>query len=154
MPSGMNKENELEQLQLEEAREVAMERKTRRDARLARVQAIEATLKRDKQNQEHIQSICMHRKGGKASGGIYAGNDANYAVVTHHLSHGGTICICQRCSKVWRQPDPLPARATDAEKARWKTEMEEYRRARNFPTDNEPSGNAIFSFSRPGEEYS
>lgn len=140
-------QEELEELQLQEAREQAEQRKLTRAQKASRVKAIELSLKRDRLNQERIKASCVHRKGGKGTAQIYMGNDANYAVITHTLSHGPTIVVCQRCGNEWKQPEPLPPKATPEQKAQYKADLAEYRRALNFPTDNEPSGTVLFNFT-------
>ena len=144
---------ELEQLQLEEARESAEERKQKRLRREQRLKALELTIKRDAANQARIQAACQHRKGGKGTAQMYAGNDANFAVITHHLSSGsGTIVVCQRCGKIWKAPDALAKKATAEERLKYREAYAEFRRALNFPTDNEPSGTVLFSFAPVEEE--
>jgi hypothetical protein len=144
-------QDELEDLQLQEAREAAESRKMVRAQRISRSGAIEASLRRDRFNQERIQAGCVHRKGGKGTAQMYQGNDANYAVVTHTLSHGPTIVVCQRCGKLWAQPDPIAKNAKPEVKAQYRADLAEYRRALNLPTDNEPSGTVLFNFT-PFEE--
>lgn len=143
---------ELEALQLEEAREAAEQRKQKRLYRERRTVAIEATLKRDTANRERIQAACQHRKGGKGTGQMFMGNDANYAVVTHKCSTGKTIVICQRCGKLWAPPEPLPKKATAEQKQQYREQLAEFRRAVNLPTDNEPSGSVLFTFTEAEEE--
>ncbi len=145
-------QEELADLQLEEAREAAETRRMNRTQRIGRIAALERSLRKDRQNQLRIQSGCAHRKGGKGTSQIYQGNDANYAVVTHTLSHGPTMVVCQRCGKLWLPPEPLPKRATAEQKLKYREDMAEYRRARNLPTDNEPSGTVLFSFTPDDEE--
>lgn len=145
-------QDELEELQLQEARDSAEQRKLNRSQRESRIKAIEMSLRRDRANQERIQAACVHRKGGKGTAQMYQGNDPNYAVVTHTLSHGPTIVICQRCGKVWEPPPALPKKATPEQKAAYKAELFEYRRALNLPTDNEPSGTVLFGFTPFDEE--
>jgi len=140
-------QEELESLQLEEAREAAQGRKELRLSREQKIKAIELSLKRDRANMERIQAACLHRKGGKGTAQIYMGNDANYAVITHTLSHGPTIVVCQRCGKKWEPPEDLPKKATPEQKAKYREELTEYRRALNLPTDNEPSGTVLFAFT-------
>jgi hypothetical protein len=152
MPEKSNIAAELEALQLEEAREAAADRQRRRVSKATRIRAIQDSLKQDNKNQARIQAICQHRKGGKGLAQMYMGNDANYAVVTHHLSYGPTIVLCQRCGKLWRPPEQLPKKATPEQKAKFREDLAEYRRALNFPTDNEPSGSVLFAFSTPEEE--
>lgn len=139
--------DELEQLQLEEAREVAQGRRDKRLGRQNKIKAIELSLRRGRKGQERIQDACQHRKGGKGTSQMYAGNDPNYAVVTHTLSHGPTIVVCQRCGKLWEPPAQLPKKATAEQRAQYKIDLGEYRRALNFPTDNEPSGTTLFAFT-------
>lgn len=140
-------QDELEDLQLQEAREAAETRRQARAQRDSRIKAIELSLKRDRANQERIQAACTHRKGGKGTAQMYQGNDSNYAVITHTLSHGITIVVCQRCAKIWEPPAPLPKKATAEQKAQYKADLTEYRRALNLPTDNEPSGTTLFQFT-------
>lgn len=144
---------ELEALQLEEARAQAEERKNRREAQKNRARAIEETIRRDNFNRKRIQAACQHRKGGRGTAGLYTGNDQNYAVITHHCSHGKTIVICQRCGKLWAAPEPLSAKPTQQQKEEYRAELAEYRRALNFPTDNEPSGSTLFTITSAEEEY-
>ena len=86
MPDRKQIQEELEELQLQEARESAEHRKLNRVQRESRIKALEASLKRDRANQERIQAACVHRKGGKGTAQLYQGNDANYSVITHTLS--------------------------------------------------------------------
>lgn len=139
---------ELEELQLQEAREQAQERRNIRADKANRGAAIEKSLRRDRENQARIQAACWHRKGGKGTAMLYQGNDANYAVIKHTLSHGPTIVVCQRCWKIWEPPEPLPKKATPEMKAKYREELAEYTRACNLPTDNEPSGTQLFMITR------
>lgn len=138
---------ELETLQLEEARASAEQRKQKRAGRENKARAIELSLKRDRAHQARIQAACQHRKGGKGTAQIYAGNDPNYAAVTHTLSHGPTIVVCQRCGKLWEPPIVPTKKATVEQRAQYRIDLAEYRRALNFPTDNEPSGTTLFAFT-------
>lgn len=153
MPEKSTALSELEALQLEEARAQADERKSRRVALKKRVEAIEQTIQRDKQNRDHIQAACQHRKGGSGLSNFYNGNSQNYAIVVHRCSHGKTIVICQRCGKLWREPTSPGINATKEQKEKYRAELAEFRYARNLPTDNQPSGSAIFSFTSAEEEY-
>lgn len=146
MPTAKEMEDELKQLQLEEAREVAQQRKQGRMSRENKIKAIEFSLKRDREQRKYIQAGCAHRKGGKGKDGIYNGNDQNYAVVTHTLSHGPTIVICQRCGNIWEPPARLAKGASKEDRTQYALDLAEYRRALALPTDNEPSGTVIFSF--------
>jgi hypothetical protein len=152
MPDKSKITEELEALQLEEAREIAVDRRNARAGRESRSRAIEASLRRDRQNQERIQAACVHRKGGKGTAQLYQGNDHNYSLITHTLSHGVTIVICQRCSRIWEPPAALPIKATPEQRAKYRADMAEYRRALNLPTDNEPSGTTLFAYSAPDED--
>jgi hypothetical protein len=98
-----------------------------------------------------IQNRCAHRKGGKGVAMLYQGNDSNYAVIKHTLSHGATIVVCQRCTKVWEPPPRNLIRkgATAEDRAEYKRLAEEYQWALNLPTDNEPSGTVLFAFHQP-----
>ena len=142
-------QEELEDLQLQEAREAADQRRGTRAQKQSRVLAIEESLRRDRFNQATIQAACHHRKGGKGAAQMYQGNDTNYAVVTHTLSHGVTVVICQRCGRCWSPPLALSKKATPEQKAQYRVDLAEYRHALNLPTDNEPSGTTLFAFSEP-----
>jgi hypothetical protein len=147
MPSVKEMEEELRLLQLEEAREVAQGRKQNRMSRENKIKAIEFSLKRDREMEKLKQEGCVHRKGGKGRDGIYNGNDSNYAVITHTLSHGPTIVVCQRCGKLWEPPARLRRGATQEQRAQYSADLLEYRRAIALPTDNEPSGTVLFGIT-------
>jgi hypothetical protein len=140
---------QLEQLQLEEALANAEDRRGRASERKTRVASIERSLKDGKARQRDIQSRCAHRKGGKGVAMLYQGNDSNYAVIKHTLSHGPTIVLCQRCSKVWEPPprELMAKGATAEQRAEYRRLAEDYQWAMNLPTDNEPSGTVLFAFS-------
>lgn len=146
------KQDELLALQLEEALAVAQDRRQRRGSRENKIQAIEFSLKRDREQLERTQAACAHRKGGKGKDGVFNGNDASYAVITHTLSHGPTIVVCQRCGKIWEAPDKLPKKSTQEQRDKWLAQTNEYRRALALPTDNEPSGTVIFEVIRYDDE--
>jgi hypothetical protein len=139
---------ELELLQLEELRESAEERKAKRSTRLNKIRAIEMSLKRTRDAEAYTQSRCKHLKGGKGRDGIFNGNDANYAVITHTLSHGPTIVVCQRCGKLWEPPERPGKKASAEVREKYFENVNEYRRALAFPTDNEPSGTNLFEIIR------
>jgi hypothetical protein len=139
---------QLEQLQLEEALANAETRRNKTAERNNRIKAIERSLKDTQARQRDIQNRCAHRKGGKGVAMLYQGNDSNYAVVKHTLSHGPTIVICQRCARVWEPPPrELIAKGATAEmRAEYRRLAQDYQWALNLPTDNEPSGTALFAF--------
>jgi hypothetical protein len=144
MPEKLNRESimsELEQLQLEETRERVEQMRRNRAARLAR----HANRQRDIQSSNARiaaqQAACWHKKGGKGVEMLSHGNDANYAVIKHTLSHGPLIVICQRCNKMW-EPPAKELRKQDP--ARYKVLYDEYMWAVNLPTDNESSGTQLF----------
>lgn len=141
---------ELEQLQLEETRDRVSEMRLRREAARRRVEARDFDLKDSAARQKAIQTACWHKKGGKGVTMLFQGNDHNYAVVKHTLSHGPLIVICQRCSNVWEPPNTaLNARSASAEdKALYRKLYDEYQWALNLPTDNEPSGTQLFVLTR------
>jgi hypothetical protein len=140
---------QLEQLQLEEALATAEDRRSRKVERKTRVAGIERSLKDGKAKQAEIQSRCAHRKGGKGVAMLYQGNDSNYAVIKHTLSHGPLIVLCQRCAKVWEPPPrELAAKsATPEQRAEYRRLLQDYQWAVNLPTDNEPSGTVLFAFN-------
>jgi len=141
---------ELEQLQLEETRDRVVSMRLQREGHRRRVEARDFDLKDSAARQKAIQDACWHKKGGKGVTMLFQGNDHNYAVVKHTLSHGPLIVICQRCSRVWEPPSTaLNARSASPEdKALYRTLYEEYQWALNLPTDNEPSGTQLFVLTR------
>jgi len=143
----LNKEaimSELESLQLEETRERVEEMRQRRAQKRQRA----ANRQRDIASANDLQHRrflnCWHKKGGKGHNMLPHGNDANYAVVKHTLSHGPEIVICQRCSHVW-EPPPLELRKSNP--AEYRQLHDAYQWALNLPTDNEPSGTQLFVFT-------
>jgi hypothetical protein len=144
----LNRENimsELETLQLEETRERVLEIRQRRAMRLARVRNRQRDIENSNARQAALQAGCWHKKGGKGYEMLSHGNDANYAVVKHTLSHGPLIVVCQRCSKIW-EPPPIELRKDDPQK--YAALYAEYIQAVNLPTDNEPSGTQLFVITR------
>jgi hypothetical protein len=137
---------ELEQLQLEEARERISVMRQNRDNRLRRAAARETDLASARARQKAIQDNCWHKKGGKGVEMLSRGSDHHFAVVKHQLCHGPIIVICQRCSKVWEPPDPAlnAKKATVEQKAEYKRLYDEYMVALNLPTDNVMSGTQLF----------
>jgi hypothetical protein len=140
----MKVSEELEQLQLEEARErIAGMRAEKIDAAQRRMRVQQSLM--DTRHMEDIRHAgCAHKKGGKGVEGLYRGNDANYAVHKHTLSSTGvTIVICIRCSMIWEPPKPLPKGASQKEREAYRKQLADYRWALALPTDNEPSGNQV-----------
>jgi hypothetical protein len=142
--------DELEQLQLEETRERVHEIRASRRQRENRRQMVQQSIRQTRALEKRQQEACWHKKGGKGVSQLSHGNDANYAVIKHTLSHGPTIVLCQRCTKVWEPPPvALNRRGASAEdKAEYKRLYQEYVAALNFPTDNEPSGTVLFTFTQ------
>jgi len=141
---------ELEQLQLEETRDRVTGMRQHRESIRRRVEARDTDLKDAAARQKAIQDACWHKKGGKGVTMLFQGNDHNYAVIKHTLSHGPLIVLCQRCSKVWEAPPTaLNARSASPEdKALYRKLYDEYQWAVNLPTDNEPSGTQLFVITR------
>jgi len=141
---------ELEQLQLEETRDRVQLMRQTREAGLRRVEARDRDLSDNAARQKAIHDACWHKKGGKGVQMLHQGNDHNYAVVKHTLSHGPLIVLCQRCSRIW-EPPPLHLNARSAskeDKALYRKLYDEYQWALNLPTDNEPSGTQLFVITR------
>ena len=147
MPTEAEKNRaELEALQLDELREAASERRNARASRQRQMRTVAMALKMSDDAAHNRHMRCAHRKGGKNLDQFFDGNDSDYAVVKHTLSHGPTIVICQRCQMVWERPAPLNPDATKAQREEWEEQMLTYRKALAFPTDNEPSGAVLFDY--------
>jgi len=140
--------DELEQLQLEETRERVAHMRRLRTMQESRMKNRQAALAKNDAIQKAAEASCAHRKGGKGKEMWFSGNDSNFAVVKHILSHGPMIVICQRCNKLW-EPPPIELRKGDADERReYKRLYIEYQAACNLPTDNETSGAKLFEFSQ------
>lgn len=142
---------ELEQLQIEELKASALERQQTRRERANRAAMTTQALASNEARQKDIQSRCYHKKGGKGVQMLFQGNDSDYALVKHTLSHGPMIVICSRCARVWEKPARLPKTATAEEKTAYRIQLEEFQWAINAPTDNEPSGTNLFEIVRYDE---
>jgi uncharacterized protein len=129
------------QLQLEDLTMRVENEKARRKAIAQAHEQAMRTLDEANKNIEKDQAFCKHKKGGKNLEGIINGNDPNYSVIKHTYATGEVEVLCSRCGKQWKEPKAA-LRKTDPEK--YKEQMEEYREAINFPTDNEPSGTQLF----------
>ena len=140
--------DELEQLQLEETRERVAQIRRLRAMRQNRMHTRQLAIEKNNAIQRAAEGNCAHRKGGKGKEMWFAGNDSNFAVVKHILSHGPTIVICQRCNKLW-EPPPIALRTgTPEERREYKRLYVEYQAAVNLPTDNETSGARLFEFTQ------
>lgn len=131
---------ELAQLQLEDLREKAEQRRAIRAQKARNQIAYQSSLDENNLVQKLMQDGCSHRKGGKNLEGMLNGQSGYYAVVKHTLPLGEQMVVCQRCTKVWERP----IKADFKTAAEYKVALEEYKRAINFPTDNEPSGTRMF----------
>jgi hypothetical protein len=140
--------DELEQLQLEETRERVAQIRRLRAVRENRMKTRQAALEKNNAIQRASEEGCAHRKGGKGKEMWFAGNDHNYAVVKHILSHGPMIVLCQRCSKLWTPPPTELRNGTAEERREYKRLYVEYQAAVNLPTDNETSGAKLFEFTQ------
>lgn len=138
---------EMEQLQLEETKERVAKMRRDKTTQLRRVMDKQIALKRNAAIEQQAQEICVHKKGGKGKENWFNGNDSDYAVVKHILSHGPMIVVCQRCGRLW-EPPPLALRSgTTEERREYKRLYIEYRTATEYPTDNETSGARLFEIT-------
>jgi hypothetical protein len=99
------------------------------------------------------QDTCPHKKAGTGVKGVFAGGAPEYSVIKHTEPWGETYVMCSRCYKEWRDPYFMlrkidPKRVSAAKKADprvYAQKMKEYKWAIDLPTDNSPSGGAIFN---------
>lgn len=91
------------------------------------------------------EANCKHKKGGRNKAGLDRGTDSNYAVIQHTMPVGEVIVICQRCGAIWGNP-PIALKRSDPEA--YQIAARNYRRALEWPTDNEPSGTQLFLIQR------
>jgi hypothetical protein len=104
------------------------------------------------QTDKYRFSICTHRKGGMASARDVrvlstGGNSNQYAVIKHQMINGDIWVRCLRCGKTWAPPveknfffdekgrSVAPADGT-FDKVRFMAEVETYKRATQFETNN------------------
>jgi len=139
-----NIQEEYAALQLEQLRDTVSQIRRRKAVRDNRIAALRISSEDQDRQTKADQAQCHHRKGGRGLNWRLNGNDPNYSVVQHTLSHGPTLIICQRCKKEWLPPAPLKRGASTEERAAYKTQLAEYRWASALPTDNEPSGTRLF----------
>jgi hypothetical protein len=146
--------DEMEMLQLEEVRYRVHQLRGDQQRRRLRAQSVETSLSAEAEREKSTQDRCTHKKGGRGVEMMFAGNDANYAVIKHTLPTGEVLVACQRCIKLWRKPDPeLNQRGASMEdRKRYAREMKSYREALAYPTDNEPSGSQLFMLVRGNPE--
>lgn len=134
-----------ERLELEHLMMTVENERARRDGIIrAHKQQQELLLEAQRQDRAR-QERCYHKKGGKNREGLDHGNDNNYSVWKHMYPWGEVGVLCSRCGKDWRKPS-AELRATDPKA--FAKQMAEYIEAINYPTDNEDSGTALFSFER------
>jgi hypothetical protein len=106
-----------------------------------------------------VQAVCAHKKGGLGANRQTTGDDQKYAVIKHTEPWGETYVMCQRCGKEVRDPyymlrKTAPEKVAEARKKDPKgydRVMAEYKEWINFPTDNSPSGAAMFGIQRDVE---
>ena len=125
-----------EALELEDLEMRVENERSRRDFLKMSRQKQQETLAKAARDKEISQGRCKHKKGGKNLQGIEKGTDSDYSVIVHTYPWGETVVMCTRCHKEWRHPKK-------GEK-NYEQKLEEYKRALEFQTDNEPSGNRIF----------
>jgi hypothetical protein len=153
MPEKLDKAkimDEMEQLQLEETRERVARLRRDKIMHIRRITDKQLQLKRNAAIEQQAQEICVHKKGGRGKENWFNGNDSDYAVVKHILSHGPMIVVCQRCGKLWEPPPVALRTGTPEERREYKRLYVEYRAACEFPTDNETSGARLFEIQHEG----
>lgn len=140
-----NLELEEKRLRLQDLRFRVQNEQTRRDAILRTHEAQQKSL--DQTNRDIVakQSQCKHRKGGKGLNGILKGHDSNYSIIVHTYPWGTVQIICTRCSKEWNPPS---AALRQSDPKEFRAQEREYNEALNWPTDNEPSGSVLFTFTQ------
>jgi hypothetical protein len=136
-------EAEEKQLDLEIKRETVAKIRGARQAKLddARSKLI-ATMQFLAQRKA-VQDRCNHRKGGIGHQMVMQGQgtDAMFAVFKHRKPNGTWMVLCARCGKEWHQPFLVQGYVVEAGTEGWQEAL-------NYPTDNSPSGSAIFSYQK------
>lgn len=137
-------ELEERQLRLEDLRYRVQNERNRRELVLRNHKSQQDTIAKINRDIIAKQSVCKHKKGGKNLAGIVNGNSSDYSVWKHTYPWGAVEVICSRCGKTWNKP-ALALRKSDAKA--YRVQMEAYNEAINWPTDNEPSGSVLFTFT-------
>lgn len=144
-------ETEFAEAQLQDMRDRLDERKLKKEQFSSRSVENGKTLAQTQAVEEGVQARCNHRKGGNGLGGYIngQGNDPNYAVLKHTMMNGDIHVRCMRCGKTWK---PVLRTWFETDETYIKA-YTEYEAAKNFPTNNSPSGSVIFQFSDKGQSF-
>jgi len=146
---------QMAELELEDLTARVEERREKKAALEARAAAAQRSLEQANADIIASQKVCRHKKGGRNKAGLVNGSDNYYSVNKHTYSHGETVVFCTRCTQEWRMPKQPNPELKKQDPAAWKLavaefkkQLAEYREALNWPTDNEPSGTALFTFGK------
>jgi hypothetical protein len=142
---------EMKRVQLELQREQLQEINQRKQSRRIQLESQQRDLAENERQRIIREANCKHKKGGRNKGGLDRGTDSNYAVIQHTMPVGEVIVLCQRCGAIWSNP-PIALKKSDPEA--YAVAARNYRKALEWPTDNEPSGTQLFLIQRaPQRRY-
>lgn len=131
--------------EIEDIQARVAERKQKRNEILAAHKSQQAAIDQFNRDVEAEQIICRHRKGGKNLPGILNGRDSDHSIIVNTYPWGETRVMCTRCTKEWKRP---AAKLLKTDPKLYRRLMAEYQEALRFPTDNEPSGSQLFTFTQ------
>lgn len=136
---------EFKRANLELVQEQLQTLKDKKEEKRRKMQKQDRDLKENARQKELREKNCKHRKGGRNKEGLDKGNGANYAVIQNTYPNGDVQVMCQRCGATWDNPS-IELRATNPDA--YEQQLREYRRALEWPTDNEPSGTQLFLITK------
>jgi hypothetical protein len=151
-PLSAAEQKELQSLEMEERRlrvealrtSVEQERSRRAERERAR-KAQQDAIDDERRNHDAEQAVCKHKKGGRNLEGFLDGNDNDASIIKNTYPWGEQGAMCTRCLKEWRQPPDSLKKSNPKE---YKRLLDEFKAAMSAPTDNTPSGNALFIIAK------
>jgi hypothetical protein len=139
---------ELKLVTLELNKESLQKLQDAKTSRLAKMRKQAMDMAENERQKTMREANCKHRKGGRNKEGLDKGNDSDYAVIQNTYPTGQVQIMCQRCGATWDNP-PIELKALDPDL--YNLKLRAYRRALEWPTDNEPSGTQIFLITKTAD---
>jgi hypothetical protein len=136
-------ELEEKRLDLEIKRETVASIRAKRASQLGEARAKSLATRQFLAQRAAQQANCNHRKGGIGHEAVMRGQgtDAMYSVWKHKQPNGTWFVLCSRCGKEWHQEFRVQGRLIEAG-------TPGFLDAINYPSDNSPSGSAVFNYQQ------
>jgi hypothetical protein len=145
-----------EEAKLEDTKNNLDDRRNKLNMRREKLIANGRELTKTARDQELVQNICVHRKGGRGGvpGGLLKGTDVNYSLIKHILPQNEMWIRCSRCGKTWK-PVFRENYAVGLEgDALFNTAKEAYKWAVDANTDNQTSSSITFTHTSADDNKS